>query len=287
MITVILKGGLGNNLFQYALGKYLAVKNNTTVRLDLERYANRYDILGWKARRRLASFHIEPVLYTAILRKRLGRRFGVQFSSNNDMVYHEERWGYCPEAQALKDGAYLDGYFQSEKYFKDIEQEIRNDLRFRKNAFGGEGVIYKERIMGLNSVGVHIRRGDYLIHEVLNICNSRYYAKSIAHMRDRLKSPHFFIFSDDLGWCRKNIDASDCSFVNIRASEKNPAIDLQLMSLCKHNIISNSTFSWWAAWLNENHEKIVISPYRWFNDESYNVRALQDTIPDSWELMDF
>ena len=216
------------------------------------------------------------------------RRLGIHWSScYNDRVYHEKGWGFYPEVLALKDGIHLDGFFQSEKYFKGIEQLIRNDLRFRKDSFGEEGAIYEEQITKLNSVGLHIRRGDYLASNLHNVCNMRYYAKSIAYAQDQLVSPHFFVFSDDIEWCSENLHIPNCSFVNIQASRKNPIIDFQLMSLCKHNIISNSTFSWWAAWLNENHEKIVVAPKRWFNDESMNTQVLQDTIPDDWVRMDF
>jgi hypothetical protein len=100
-------------------------------------------------------------------------------------------------------------------------------------------------------------------------------------------SPHFFIFSDDLEWCYENFHISNCTFVDIQAARKDPIIDFQLMSLCKHNIISNSTFSWWAAWLNNNHEKVVVAPNRWFNNERKNVQALQDTIPAEWVRIDF
>jgi hypothetical protein len=106
-------------------------------------------------------------------------------------------------------------------------------------------------------------------------------------MRDRLVSPRFFVFSDDIEWCSRNFHMPHCRFVNIEASRKNPIIDFQLMSLCKHNIIPNSTFSWWAAWLNEHPEKVVVTPNRWFNDESMNTKALLDTIPDDWIRVDF
>jgi len=287
MINVILKGRLGNNLFQYAIGKHLAIKNNTTVKLIITKYVNRHDILGRKIIKQLSFFRIEPISYTRNIHEKIGRRLGIHWSSYNDSVYHEKHHGFCPEVLSLKDGVCLNGFFQSEKYFKDIEQVIRNDLRFKKDSFGEEGAIYKEQIVKLNSVSLHIRRRDYLTSHLLNVCNTRYYAKSIAYMQDRLVLPHFFVFSDDIEWCSNNLNISNCSFVKIRASENNPIIDFQLMSLCKHNIISNSTFSWWAAWLNENHEKIVVAPDGWFNDESRNALALQDTIPDNWIRMDF
>lgn len=287
MINVILNGNLGNNLFQYAIGKQLAVTNKTTVRLITYRYMNRHDILGRKAIKQLRAFTMEPLVYAAMIPEVIGRRLGIQWPFNKDKVHKEKSGCFYPEVLTLKDGICLDGYFQSEKYFKGIEHIIRNNLRFKKDTFGEEGAIYKEQISNLNSVGLHIRRGDYLKSPLHNVCTMRYYANSIAYMRDRLVSPHFFVFSDDLEWCYENLHNSNCSFVDIQAAKRNPIIDFQLMSLCKHNIISNSTFSWWAAWLNDNHEKVVVAPDRWFNDERKNVQALQDTIPAEWVRMGF
>jgi len=287
MINVILRCGLGNWLFQYAVGRHLAIKNNTAIRFNIENCLSIHDIFGRKVIRQLSLFNIKPILYTAMIHNKIGRRLGIYMSSHNDRVYHEKGWGFFPEVLELKDGIRLDGFFQSEKYFKDIEKIIRNDLRFRNDSFGEEGAIYKEQITKVNSVSLHIRRGDYLTSKLHNVCNMRYYDKSIAHMQDQLVSPHFFVFSDDIEWCSKNLYTPNCSFVNTQASGKNPIIDFQLMRLCKHNIISNSTFSWWAAWLNEHHKKIVVAPNRWFNDESMNIKALQDTIPDDWIRMDF
>jgi hypothetical protein len=287
MVNVILNGNFGNNLFQYALGKQLAIKNKTTLRLITYRYLNKHNILGRKGITALKVFTMEPVLYTAMIHEAIIRRLGIPWSFFMDKVYYEKDWGFNPEVLTVKDGVYLDGYFQSEKYFKSIEHIIRNSLRFKKDTFGEQGAIYKEQILNLNSVGLHVRRRDYLTSPLHNVCNMRYYSKSIAYIQDQLASPHFFIFSDDLEWCRENFHIPNCSFVNIQAAKNNPIIDFQLMSLCKHNIISNSTFSWWAAWLNDNHEKLVVAPNRWFNDERMNDQALQDTIPADWVRMAF
>jgi hypothetical protein len=216
--------------------------------------------------------------------EKIARRLGIHCAPK---VYHEKRWGFSPEVLTFKDGVHLTGSFQSEKYFKDIEQVIRKDLRFKKDFFGRDGAVYKEQISKLNSVGLHIRRGDYLTSPLHNVCTMGYYIKSVEYMRGQLASPHFFVFSDDIQWCSEHLNISNCSFVNVKASRKNPISDLQLMSLCKHHIISNSTFSWWAAWLSGRHDKIVVAPHRWFNAERMNARALQDTIPPDWVRMDF
>jgi len=287
MINVILRGGLGNNLFQYAVGKHLAVKNNTTLRLNIKNYINRHDLFGRKVRKKLSHFSIKPILYYTMLHELVIRRLGIHRPSSNDNVYQEKVWGFVPEVLSLGDGITLRGYYQSEKYFKDIEEIIRNDLRISNNSFGKESDFYKEQISELNSVGLHIRRGDYLKKKYHNVCNINYYSNSVEYMQEKLESPHFFVFSDDMEWCIENLQLSDCSFVEIKASRKNPVIDLQLMSLCKHNIISNSSFSWWGAWLNENKEKIVVVPNRWHKLEEINTNAMKSTVPEDWIRIDF
>jgi hypothetical protein len=287
MINVILRGGLGNRLFQYAVARHLAIKNNTGVRFNIQYCAGRHNFFDRKVVRQLSLFNIKPIVYTANIYNRIGRRLGIYRSSYEDRIYKVKDWGFFPEVLELKDGAHLDGYFQSEKYFHDVEQIIRNDLRFKKDFLDEEGVIYRKQIAEVNSVSLHIRRGDYLKSKLLNVCDMKYYIKSIEYMRERLETPYFYVFSDDIEWCSRNLSMPDCRFVNIEASRNNPVIDFQLMSLCRHNIISNSSFSWWAAWLNEHCEKIVIAPNRWFNDGDMNMKALQDTIPDNWIRMDF
>lgn len=287
MIHVILHGNLGNNLFQYAAGKHLAVRNKTGLRLITYRYVNKYDIFGQKAVTALRMFTMEPVTYAAMIHEAFARRLDLPWSFCKGTVFNEMDWRFNPEVLTLTDGAYLNGYFQSEKYFKNIEHIIRNDLRFKKDSLGKEGEIYKQQIAKRNSVGLHVRRGDYLTSPLHNVCTMKYYTRAITYMQDHVASPHFFIFSDDITWCRENISIPSCSFVTIPSAQNNPIRDLRLMSLCKHNIISNSTFSWWAAWLNNNNGKLVVTPNRWFTDEHMNNQAVQDTIPAEWIRIDF
>ncbi len=114
-----------------------------------------------------------------------------------------------------------------------------------------------------------------------------YYAKAIDYIWSRLGSPYFFVFSDDIAWCKANFQVSQADFVDISAPVIQPMTDFQLMGLCRHHIITNSTFSWWPAWLNKKPKKIVATPYRWFNDEVMNVQAVQDTIPENWIRIEF
>jgi hypothetical protein len=287
MITVVLKYQLGNALFQYAVGRHLAIKNKTTLRLNLINYLNRHDILGRKIASQLDNFRIAAVLH-APFHKKIARVLGINLQPRNRKVYYERQWGFDSNVLLLEDGVQLHGFFQSEKYFKDIEHIIRNDLQLKRSSLDEEAFIYQRKIMDSNSVSVHVRRGkDYLSSDCHIVCNMNYYIASIRHMQDRLGSPRFFVFSDDIEWCLANMRIDNCSFVHMQASRKKPITDFQLMRLCKHNIIANSTFSWWAAWLNDNPEKIVVAPNKWFKDERPNASAMRDTIPEDWIRINF
>jgi hypothetical protein len=152
---------------------------------------------------------------------------------------------------------YFEGYFQSEKYFADCTEEIRKEFQFKEKLQAPDG----------NAVAIHIRRGDYVKFSNIHlVCTPAYYEKAIAYIQSRVEIPVFYVFSEDLEWVRQNISIpSNSVFVDY-----NPVLpssrDMQLMSLCKHQIISNSSYSWWAAWLNRNSGKIVIAPDRWFAD---------------------
>jgi hypothetical protein len=282
MITVILKGGLGNILFQYAVGRHVAIKNNTTLRLNLIRYMNKQDLFAKKMIRPLQNCGFTDMLYRPPIYKKILWRYGFYLFPTDKRFFYPKGWGFDPKVLELNDGRYLDGYFQSEKYFKDIEPTIRKELRLNHLSFNHEVRAYKEKIANSNSVGIHIRRGDYLSSPLHHVCDLTYYLKAITSMRERLTSPQFFVFSDDLSWCRQNLHDANCDFVEVSGQKENFVPDFWLLSLCKHTIIPNSTFSWWAAWLNENPDKIVIGPHRWFNDEVLNAQALQDTMPENW-----
>jgi hypothetical protein len=282
MITVILKGGLGNILFQYAVGRHLAIKTNTTLRLNVIHYMKKLDPFAIKIIRPLQDFGFTEILYRPPIYKKILCRYGLYLPAADKKFYHEKGWGFDPKVLEINDGVYLDGFFQSEKYFKDIEPTIRKDLLLKEPSFSQEALIYKEKIVNSNSVGIHIRRGDYLHSQLHNICDLNYYAKAIEYIKERLTDPSFFVFSDDIAWCLKNIKLDNNYFIRLPDSKRHFISDFWLLSLCKHTIIPNSTFSWWAAWLNANPDKIVVVPHRWFADETLNAKALQDTIPEKW-----
>ena len=203
MINVLLKGRLGNNLFQYAVGRHLALKNNTNLSLNYDYYINRGNRFGRRMRNLLSNFNIEPVLYKRAGLKVVLKTVGINWPFGNKNIYTDKENGFFPEVLMLGNGTTLKGYFQSEKYFKDIEEVIRNDLRIDSSTFGNENEYYEDQILSKNSVSMHVRRGDYLKSNIRNICDIKYFVKSVEYMQKNLKSPHFFVFSDDIEWCEK------------------------------------------------------------------------------------
>ncbi len=283
MIEVYGRNRLGNILFLYAVGRQLAIKNGTGLRLHLVgRNARNSSI-----RDQLSHFNLQAEILIAdsdAFKEPLDTTNN-NFSGN---VFVETEWGFNPQVLTLKDGVHLFGNFQCEKYFTAIDHLIRQDLKIKDCLLDKECASYLEKIKTTNSVAVHVRRGDYLNLELHDVCNRKYYANSIEYMDANLNEPHFFIFSDDIDWCVKNFDSRNCSFVDIAASKRNPVIDFNLMTRCNHYIIANSSFSWWPAWLNPNRGKVIVGPKYWFkNEHKLDWVICQDTIPEHWVRIDF
>ncbi|MFH0972649.1 MAG: alpha-1,2-fucosyltransferase, partial [Patescibacteria group bacterium] len=183
------------------------------------------------------------------------------------------------EILKLKDDIFLDGYWQTEKYFKDIEDIIRSEFTL-KTEYSNLNPELIAKISSCNSVSMHIRRGDYITNQNTNefhgICFLDYYKKAINLIAEKFPNPTIFIFSDDLKWCKENIKIK-YPIVFVKGNKNYE--DLIMMSKCSHNIIANSSFSWWGAWLNNNPNKIVIAPQKWLNNPNINY---SDIIPSTW-----
>ena len=162
------------------------------------------------------------------------------------------------------DNIYFDGYWQHAGYFENVTDKLKDDFVFQKST-KPEDVRALEQIQGSNSVGVHVRRGDYLKTPDLygGICTEAYYKEAFEIMRGMVSDPHFFFFTDDPHWVKKQFKLKNMLIVDWNDSTAESWRDMRLMSFCQHNIIANSSFSWWAAWLNDNQNKSVISPARW------------------------
>ncbi len=264
MIIVQLLGGLGNQMFQYAMARRLALKHQTALKLDItafQTYRLRFYELG--------CFNI-------------AQTFAASDEKQSLTLIKEPHFHFTRRALKYPDNVYIEGYWQSEKYFKDIESTIRQEFKVKEEPAGLNKEIGNE-IRTTNSISIHVRRGDYVSNPVTNkyhgVCSRDYYQSCINGLVSRVSDPRFYVFSDAPEWTRENFSLSyPVRFVTHNGVEK-AYEDLRLMSLCKHNILANSSFSWWAAWLNENPDKIVLAPKRWFNRDELDT---SDLIPDSW-----
>ncbi|MDO8601754.1 MAG: alpha-1,2-fucosyltransferase [bacterium] len=292
MITVFLRGGIGNQMFQYALGLCLAKKNHTELVLDTVFLSDRTPRKNFSYRAYdLDVFKLTPrfTLLSKIARAlpipafwlgldlagiKLRALLGVQ------KVVREKSDHFDSDVLSQRGNLLLFGRWQSAKYFADLAAQVREAFYFRLLPAGhAEALVQK--IQSTNSISLHVRRGDFVafknVAQMMGETNLDYYQKATALIASRVKNPEFFIFSDDIAWCKEHIKLSyPTTFVKPSAIA---AVDLQLMSLCKHQITANSTFSWWGAWLNQNPDKMVVTPERWYAD-SRGVEA--DLIPEGW-----
>ncbi len=256
-VVVSFYGGLGNNMFQYAAGLSYAKQHNKSLKIN-------------------GNF------------KNFSRTF---FISENDHVKgrpdskdsYIERRAVLEFRDAKNDPSfqYLDGYFQDENIFKEHRDLILKVFKF-KNELTPKNKVLADQIKSINSVSVHIRRGDYLVACYNDILSNYYYNHAMDYIASKVENPHFYIFSDDIEWVKKNLRIKyPHTFVDNNREKESADQDMHLMSLCKHNIIANSTFSWWGAWLNQNPEKIVLVPRVWLT----GTNAKKDTknvIPEDW-----
>lgn len=281
MIEAVLNGRTGNCLFQYAAARALAERTGTTVLLNLARFTSWCNPRGGSVARTLRLFSLNAS-YTG-LDADAGRtlsRLGLR-ERREDFI--ERSWGYDCRFEALGAATRLTGYFQSAQYWTGFESRIRADLRPREipaDPLFREAAATIGRTM---SVSMHVRRGDYRHSPLHNVCTREYYVRAMASMRARLDQPTFFIFSDDMNWCSSQFAAPDVIPIDIPLCRSAPALDMHLMSHCRHHIVSNSTYSWWGAWLNDKPGKIVVAPDRWFNDAAMNRLAMVDTVPSEWD----
>lgn len=290
MIIVRLMGGLGNQLFQYATGRRVALKNNMPLRLDLSWFRDQPDRPYCLNHFAIIEDIATPREIAQLKRDNSGlihrifttcREYGTPYYLRSDV--REKSLNFDPNIRQISRSAYLDGYWQSEKYFKNIENIIRREFSVI-NLPDTLNTNYAEMIQSLNAIAIHVRRGDYISNQKTNqfhgICSLDYYYRAINQIISKVENPHFFVFSDDPEWVLENlkIDAQ-ITYVNHNSVDKNYE-DLRLMSLCNHFIIANSSFSWWGAWLSENQSKIVISPSRWFKEKKYNDVY---SLPEGWK----
>ena len=282
MIIVRLIGGLGNQLFQYAAARRMALKSGLTLKLDVTEFG------AYKRPYALRHFNIvedfaSPGEIRRLKRDRLGLLFQQVLIPRPRHTHLQERYFHFDSGVLdFRGPAYVSGYWQSEKYFTDVTSVIRAEYSL-KTPPAHATLAVLGLIEAAESVSLHVRRGDYVSNVKARLrhgsCSLEYYRRAIAEIARRVRHPQFFVFSDDAPWAREQlrIDAPT-HFVD----HNGPGADfedLRLMSRCRHHIIANSTFSWWGAWLGEHPGQVVIAPEKWFALSSLDAR---DICPARW-----
>lgn len=293
MIIVNIIGGLGNQMFQFSAARALALRKGVPLKLDVSGFATYGLHQGYE----LASvFNIESDLAESKdVRKILGwqsspriraffsRRDYALFRSSKLVI--EPSFHYWNGILTLPTDCYLDGYWQSEKYFQDAIEFIRKDFTFRQ-PLDSKNAECAAFISQVNSVSLHVRRGDYVsdasTYATHGLCSFDYYRAAFQLVAERVPDAHFFVFSDDICWAKKNLPLDPSVHIVDHNHGPHSFSDMRLMSMCKHNIIANSSFSWWGAWLNSSADKIVIAPRRWFN-MGYN--KMHDIYCQGWIVL--
>ncbi len=269
MIVVKFNGGLGNQLFQYAFGRALQLKYNDSLAIDVEEFRRSY---GHVPRHySLEPFNLPddvkvlPVKDSkSLLFFKVFHKVNRTLNSNMARLFNIY-WWRSPVYKdfGIKDTkgkkCYFYGYWQSERYFADYKDKIKQELKV-KTPITEECLPYAEQIENSNSVCLHIRRGDF-VKEGQIICDVNFYDKGIQYIDQRVKDARYFIFTNDEKWVKDNIHLpKDSTFVEIADPDYEV---LRLMYKCKHFVISNSSYSWWAQYLSDNPNKIVIAPSKW------------------------
>ena len=283
MIVIEASGGLGNQMFQYALYKKLESMGKDVV-MDTSFFRSKQNL-------RELEIGVFGVQYKSITDKEAAyiRGYGYQdkiidkikykLKPSKMKIYRDTIESFQTEVFET-DNVYLCGYWQSEKYFKDIRNIILEEFSFPLET--------RERFEDLckqmqeeNSVSIHIRRSDYLTEQNAkvygNICTEKYYENAIAYMDMQIENPHYYVFTDDLEWTRGYFKGEQYTIVDENRGKDSYA-DIYLMSQCKHNVIANSSFSWWGAWLNANPSKKVMAPKKWFHNHEKEDIVCEDWI---------
>jgi hypothetical protein len=289
MIIVKLIGGLGNQMFQYAAGRQLAKIKNVVLKLDksdlgITKEGITYreveiDLLNakidWASNEDLNRFQLSKFRGIRVLQRKFPSLFKKAYVTEAGHRYIKEFYNFPKDS-------YLNGYWQSELYFRNIRKELLQEF-IPKNKLSQKNEEVLSRIKTVNSVSIHFRRGDYLsnanaakFHGVMSL---DYYLNAVQIINSKLVNPEFFVFSDEPEWVKENFKLDfPVHYIDFNKG-KEAVFDLALMSNCKHNIIANSSFSWWGAWLNNNSEKMVIAPKKWFSDASADCK---DIVPEDW-----
>ncbi|PWG04269.1 alpha-1,2-fucosyltransferase [Polaribacter aquimarinus] len=281
-VIIYIDGGLGNQMFQFAFASIIAKKNNSKILIDNSFFdANNKDINYILRDFGLSIFNINYKVYKSSFLN----NFFLKFIALEK--YIEPSFDFNQKALKLKPPIYIKGYFQSHKYFYGHESYIRKIFTFPEHLIDLKNIKTLDEIQHTESISIHIRRGDYVDDKTTNkvhgTCSLEYYLESIKMITEnKLKNFCIYFFSDDIDWVKENFNDLEFKkqFIDNNKDDKS-WIDMFLMSKCKHNIIANSSFSFWGAWLNSNKNKQVIAPKQWFLDPDLEAQS-KNLIPPTW-----
>lgn len=285
-VIVKLNGGLGNQMFQWAIARMLETTTDLDAYLDMSYFKH-----GYARPYQLNVFNIEPKIVDDFVTKlklaliwklRKNVSSGKIFGYN---LYSEKQFNFDNRINRITPNTYIEGFFQSELYFNCIETQLRNDFKYSIMPNEENSNMISRIMKNSPTISIHVRRGDYVKKEknteTYAQCTLEYYKRAVDYIVKQLdgKEPTLYFFSDDIPWARRNLKFPYKSIYVTQNKGENSYEDMRLMSYCTHNIIANSSFSWWGAWLNDKPTKIVVAPEKWFNDDSI---VQTDVVPKSW-----
>jgi hypothetical protein len=280
VITTRIIGGLGNQLFQYACGRALSERYKVPHQLDLRGF-QQYKLHQYQldkfcitaqvgAARDLPKFYrFGPLTFT---------RYAHRKGQLKNSVVREAKLAFDTSIYSHGSNLYLDGYWQSERYFADIRNTLVQELQLRE-PLDAVNQRLAEEMQQQNSVSLHVRRADYVNNPTYAECTVDYYHRALTMIAEREKNLHVYVFSDDIPWVQEHIHlAVPTTYVTQNNGRAN-YLDIVLMRFCTNSIIANSSFSWWGAWLKKNVTGLVIAPKTWYTDPR---KASQDLLPHRW-----
>lgn len=292
MVVARLHGGTGNQLFQYAAGRTLAERHGVELAFDTSLLDRKFDNVTPRSYA-LGSFRVSQRIATeseidalqarglgvsGLVRKAVARVGPTKWRT----TFYERSTRFDPAFYDLGSDVYLAGYFQSEKYFATIRQILVEEVRLARPVSPVTSEFQSRIEDEGTSVSLHFRRGDYVTnpaaaahHGVLSV---EYHRCAVREIAGSVRNPHFFVFSDDPDWAEEHLDLGYPATI-VRGDGKTDAEDLMLIAACRHHIISNSSFSWWGAWLSDSDDKIVVAPRNWFANPEIDT---SDIVPASW-----
>ena len=294
MIITSLNSGLGNQMFQFAAGKSLARHLQTELLLDISWFKNSdkaqtprsfelmvYPIKDQIAKEEVINQLIRPSSHGIF--NRIKHKINRNRSIHNQWLFIEPHFHFYSDFFKAKAPVMLSGYWQSEKYFQLISEEIKSIFSLEIPQYDSNFSWVQLMQTQAQAVAIHVRRGDMVknpeVAKIHGSCNLDYYQRAMSYVESKVEQPSYFVFSDDIAWCKEHLN-SKFPIYFVSGNEGDRAYwDIQLMRYCKHNIIANSSFSWWGAWLNNTPNKIVVSPINWFNHSDSDTK---DLIPNNW-----